>query len=135
MRLLVLLMGVFFASCSPKNATKNGVFTPVFDAKTTYSLTSLALRGQVVALPDGRRPTVQFPAPDQISGFAGVNRYTMAFPGGQAVATKMAGPPAAMALENQFLEALQLVTKIERRDGGAIRLTSPDGATRLEFGK
>lgn len=134
MRLLVLLAAVFFASCSPKNATKNGVLPPVFDAKTTFSLTSLTLRGQAVALPDGRRPTVQFPAPDQISGFAGVNRYTMAFPGGQAVATKMAGPPAAMALENQFLEALQLVTKLERRDGG-VRLTSADGATRLEFGK
>lgn len=94
----------------------------------------MTLRGQAVALPDGRRPTVGFPAADEVSGFAGVNRYTMRWPGGPATATKMAGPPAAMALENQFLEALQLVTKIERTAGG-VRLTSPDGTTRLEFGK
>ncbi len=134
MRLCVLLAAVVFASCSPKNTTKNAVLPPVFDAKTSFSLRAMTLRGQAVALPDERRPTVQFAAADQLSGFAGVNRYSLAWPGGPATATKMAGPPGAMALENQFLEALQLVTKIEPVAGG-VRLTSPDGATRLEFSK
>ena len=96
---------------------------------------------QNIALPATRRPTIQFGEKNRVSGLAGVNRYTVegAVSGkdglswsGPAAATKMAGPPEAMALEDSFLQALQTVTRIELRNG-QLRLTSADGTTRMEL--
>ena len=84
---------------------------------------------------------MQFGEKNLVSGLAGVNRYTAeaTVSGkdgiswiGQAAATKMAGPPEAMAVEDSFLQALQAVTRIELR-GGKLKLASADGATRLEL--
>ena len=86
---------------------------------------------------------MQFDEKNRVSGLAGVNRYTTeaAVSGedgiswiGQAVSTKMAGPPEAMAVEDAFLQALQAVSRIEMQNG-KLKLASADGATRLELAR
>jgi len=46
----------------------------------------------------------------------------------------MAGPPEAMAVEDNFFQALQAVSLIELQ-GGKLKLASADGATRLELAR
>ncbi len=96
-----------------------------------------------VSLPKTRVPTLQFSQTNLVSGFAGVNRFTAeaTLSGkniltwtGPAAATKMAGPPEAMSLENQYLDSLQQATRVEL-SGKTLTLTSPDGSTRLVFSR
>lgn len=72
--------------------------------------------GEVVPADAAARPTLTVGEDGRLSGFSGVNRYTGSlsvdalarglFNPGPVAATKMAGPPAAMDLESQFLETL-----------------------------
>lgn len=70
-------------------------------------------------------------AGDEVSGFAGVNRYTgrLADEGeflfGPLASTRMAGPPAAMELETRYLSALQQATGW-RVEEGQLRVVSGD---------
>lgn len=84
---------------------------------------------------------MQFREDGGVSGLAGVNRYSTAAEldgkggilwKGQPVATKMAGPAEAMALEDRFLETLQAVKRITL-EGGKLTLSSADGAYRMEL--
>jgi heat shock protein HslJ len=81
-----------------------------------------------VEIPAGARiPTLSFGADGSIAGNAGVNRYgsaadVPALAMGRwriqpLTSTRMAGAPAAMALEQQFLRALESATAIAIRDG------------------
>ena len=149
MRIFGTLLAIVLASCAPNNAPKAASAAPFSTIKWSdlvgapFTLTSLAVKTQKIALPATRRPTIQFAEKNRVSGSAGVNLYAVegAVSGkddlswsGPAAATKMAGPPEAMALEDSFLEALQAVTRIELRDG-QLRLTSADGTTRMEFNR
>ena len=83
---------------------------------------------------------MQFTETDRVSGMAGINRYsggvslsaTGGVTFGPMIATKMAGPSDAMELEAGFLDALSTVTRMEYQ-AGKLKLTTADGATRLEF--
>lgn len=138
---MLLLLG----SCAPKNTPKTvAAFAPLnwsTLAGAPFTLTALTVKGKETPLPATRRPTIQFGDNGAVSGMAGVNRYsTAATVSGKdslawtspVAATKMAGPPEAMALENAFLQALEAANKVELRDG-KLKLTSTDGVTRLEF--
>jgi heat shock protein HslJ len=83
----------------------------------------------------GRAPDVQFGGDGRLSGFAGVNRLMGSWHVDDGVltiegpaTTMMAGPPPAMALEQQFLRALGTAGTLHH-DGD--RLTIGD---RLSFG-
>lgn len=78
-------------------------------------------------------PTFRLGADGKAGGFAGVNRWSgtctatgasLAF--GPLVATRMAGPPERMELEQQYLRAMATVTQWAIADG-TLRLS--DGAT------
>jgi heat shock protein HslJ len=83
---------------------------------------------------------MQFGAQNRLSGLAGVNRYSAdasvskqgSISIGPPIATKMAGPPEAMAIEDKFLQALTALTRIEWK-GRRLKLTSADRKTRLEL--
>ena len=101
----------------------------------------MTVKMKKIQLPATRRPTMQFDEKNRVSGLSGVNRYTTeaAVSGkdgiswtGPAVSTKMAGPPEAMVVEDNFFQALQAVSRIELQNG-KLKLASADGATRLEL--
>lgn len=81
----------------------------------------------------------------QVSGFAGVNRYFSQldlsklargdFSLGPAGSTMMAGSPDAMSLENDFLGALNSVTKLDvsALSDGVLRLLGDRGQELLKF--
>jgi heat shock protein HslJ len=77
-----------------------------------------------VTLPADCMPTFMLGADGKASGFAGVNRWfgtctangaSLAF--GPLVATRMAGPPARMELEQQYLRVIATVTQWTIADG------------------
>jgi heat shock protein HslJ len=81
-----------------------------------------------VEVPAGSRiPTLSFGQDGSIAGNAGVNRYRSAADVPSLAAgrwliqevscTAMAGPPAAMALEQDFLRALETANAVAIRDG------------------
>jgi len=86
----------------------------------------------------GKVPGLSFGSDGGVSGFAGVNRLASkvdlaALANGQfklapSAVTRMAGEPAAMNLENAFLEAL---TKVDSFDVKGDTLTLSQGASRL----
>lgn len=85
------------------------------------------------------RLTVAFGADGRASGHTGVNRFSAAYEAagralsfGSAATTRMAGPPEAMRLEQQFLAALGRVARWEA-DGDQLVLRDADGATQLTF--
>ncbi len=75
--------------------------------------------------PDARRPTLQLDADSgQVSGFAGVNRFSGSYELGADYlsfgalgATRMGGPPELMVAEQIYLEALSRVDGWRMRDG------------------
>ena len=78
-------------------------------------------------------PTFMLGADGKASGFAGVNRWfgtctangtSLAF--GPLVSTRMAGPPARMELEQQYLRVMATVTQWSIADG---RLRLSDGTS------
>jgi len=148
MRVFAVLLVLVMTACAPRNAPKTAVaaFAPLnwsSLAGAPFTLASLTVKGKKLVLPASRRPTIQFGDNGAVSGMAGVNRYTTAAAvsgkdgiawTGPVAATKMAGPPEAMALENDFLQALEAVRKIELRDG-KLKLASADGAIRMELNR
>ena len=86
------------------------------------------------ALPEGApTPTLNVAPDGTVSGNSGVNRFTGKLGSGEGklfgpmASTRMAGPPAAMALEDRFLEAMSAVTAFEIV-GEQLVLSGPDGA-------
>jgi heat shock protein HslJ len=75
-----------------------------------------------------------------VSGFSGVNTYSGpasakpdgSFQAGPLASTLMAGPPAAMAAERLYLDALAAATSC-RAAGGKLTLYAPDGKAALTF--
>jgi heat shock protein HslJ len=144
MRLLATIAVLILASCTSTKIQK--VPPPPVAAKppdlagAAFTLSAITVRGKEIPLPATRRPTMQFTETNRVSGLAGVNRYSgeatltgndgIAF--GPMIATKMAGPPDAMLLESNFLDALGSVARIEYR-AGILKLSTADGATRLEL--
>lgn len=90
-------------------------------------------------------PTLTLVEGPRVVGHAGVNRYSAAldesaladgrFLLGPAIATRMAGPPEAMAMETEFLTALERVATFDRDalDTGTLRLLDADGREVLRF--
>lgn len=131
---------------------------PGTPAATPAAAAGLALAGTEwqcltiggMAVKDPQPPTIAFGADGRASGYAGVNRYGGAWSSaagtalklGPMAATRMAGPPERMELEDRFLDALEGVdsAKVEgvtltlRRAGAATAtfgkvLAAPKGAT------
>lgn len=98
---------------------------------TSWELAELG-PGQPLAAVE-RKPTLEFGAEGAVGGFSGVNRFRgkamlegdkLSF--GPLATTRMAGPPAAMELEQRYLEALGRVAGYELTGG---RLTLRDAAS------
>ncbi len=86
-----------------------------------------------------RTPTLTVMADGTVGGNSGVNRFTGRLADGdEAVfgpmaSTRMAGPPAAMELENRVLKAMAAATSFEI-EGDRLILSGPDGPL-LTFGR
>lgn len=90
-------------------------------------------------------PTLSIASDGRVSGMAGLNRYTSSldpvalseggFAIGPAAATKMAGPPEAMRIEDQFLTALARVASFDAQQlaQGALALLDAHGTEVLRF--
>lgn len=90
-------------------------------------------------LDPGARLTLRFDESGRAAGHAGVNRYNAAVAADatsltfkQAVVTRMAGTPEAMALESDFLGRLNRVTAW-RADGAQLKLLDSRGAVLVEL--
>src|SRR5438874_405833 len=90
------------------------------------------LKGKPVQAVEGMRgsPTLRFNSEKkQANGFSGVNRFFGSYEAeggklkfGTLAGTRMAGPPAAMALEQEFLAMLGGVTHSRIKDGDTLEL-------------
>jgi len=99
-------------------------------------------RGEDLAAGGGKPPSLHIAEDGRVSGFSGVNRFAgtteiAALREGKLAltplaVTRMAGPPAAMDLENRFLTALEQARSF-RIDGDALRLAAVDGKDLLTF--
>jgi heat shock protein HslJ len=145
MRVLAAVFVMFLTACTPKNGPRAAAMPPAPAVAWSdlegapYTVESLTVDGREVGLPGERRPTMAFGADHRVSGMAGVNRYSAEGElktengwawKGAPVATRMAGPPEAMAVEAAFLEAIQKVARIERR-AGKLECSSADGRTKI----
>jgi heat shock protein HslJ len=110
----------------------------------TWNLTTLDGASVADMLgPDMKAPNLEFAEDGRVSGFAGVNRVMSSvdlgalkrgeFALSPAATTMMAGPEAAMDLEQKFLSALHRATGI-RIDGNRLDLTDA-GASVLSFAR
>jgi len=106
-----------------------------------WHLESLRVDGNEHTLLPRSRATLQFQDDGSVTGVAFINRFfgkgTVTADGaltwGDAFgATKMAGPPELMELEQLYLSALPK-TRSVRLDAGQMLLESEDGTTRLQF--
>jgi len=110
---------------------------PSMLADTSWELVLLPGASSVVGI---RGPLVMsFELGGRASGNAGVNRFSASaevdgdrLRFGQAIATRMAGPPEAMALEADFLGRLQRVA-VWRIEGDRLRLFDGGGAELMGF--
>ena len=108
-------------------------------ADTSWAL--VRLQGEALVLPpNSRRPFLFFSADGRLFGFSGVNRFsgspkidgeTLSF--GPLAATRMAGEPAVMAIENRLFESLRLATAWHIRDGKLELLPAPGRAALAIF--
>jgi heat shock protein HslJ len=145
MRVFATFLVLVLASCAPKNTSKapsGALFSSIKWTDLTgapFILTSLTLKMKEIQLPATRKATMQFFDTNRVGGNAGVNRYTVeaTVSGKDSIAwtsspitTRMAGPPEAMSMESDFLQALEAVTRIEL-EGGTLKLASADGSVRL----
>jgi heat shock protein HslJ len=117
---------------------------PLSQLAGEWALTQLGgkdIASMLAAIPNGSAPTLNFAKDGAVGGFSGVNRIgggkldpAALAQGklslGNMFSTKMAGPPAAMQLENDFLGALNKVSSFRLTDGGK-GLSLTDGASEL----
>ncbi len=103
-----------------------------------WTLAWMHARGSIAPPRDdaARGPSVTFAEGGQITGFAGVNRYSGKldaaalrdghFATGPLAATRMAGPPEAMELDEQFLGLLDRANRY-RVDGATLVFSDESG--------
>ena len=92
-----------------------------------------------------RAPSLDIADDGKVSGFAGVNHFFadldlarasgFNFPLGPVGATKMAGPPEAMAIEHEYLSALSSATRYDARRlrDGVLILLDMNGGKLMRF--
>ena len=105
-------------------------------------LVRLVQNGSPVTIPSGKSPTLTFIDKTKAGGFAGVNRYSgeyqfsngaeITWSGPGFIATKMAGPPERMALEDRFLATLGKTKRVGTVENRVI-LSSEDDQFITEF--
>jgi heat shock protein HslJ len=117
---------------------------PLTQLAGEWALTQLGgkdIASMLSAIPGGKAPSLNFAKDGAVGGFGGVNRIgggkldpAALAQGklslGNMFSTKMAGTPAAMQLEDQFLGALNNVSGFKLLDGGR-GLSLTDGASEL----
>lgn len=107
---------------------------------TDLNCVRLVMQGTAVTLPADAGITLRITGPGKVAGRAAVNRYfggyTLGAPGEiqwtPFGTTRMAGPADRMALEDQFLKALEATTRVHAR-GNGITFQSADGTTVVEM--
>lgn len=132
MVLAVSITGCASSETNADSAPKPSVtINPEEHLHGEWTLTALHGRSIAETLAGGElrsAPTMTISDDGRLSGFSGVNRYAGPvlnpdslvdgrFAVGPLVSTKMAGPPAAMRMENDFFDALDNATAI---DSGAL---------------
>lgn len=128
-----------FAGCGTPNSTAAEPAKPLMG--TVWTLAEMD--GKALAVTEGlRTPTLQLDsATKRASGISGINRIFGSFESsgstlkfGPIGGTKMAGPPAAMAVERSFLKAMAGVTsftiasnrlELKAGDKAVLRFQSP----------
>lgn len=136
---LLLLSGCATGSGSGSPATAESLAR--FE-NTDLNCTGLVIQGTPVTLPADAGITLRITGPGKVAGRSAVNRYFGGYTLGAAGAiqwtpfgaTRMAGPPERMKLEDQYLKALESTTRAEVTAHGLI-LQSPDAATRVDFSR
>jgi heat shock protein HslJ len=117
---------------------------PLTQLAGEWALTQLGgnnIASTLSTIPGGKAPSLNFAKDGAVGGFSGVNRIgggkldpAALAQGklslGNLFSTKMAGPPEAMKLENDFLAALGKATNFKLLDGGK-GLSLSDGASEL----
>ncbi|HMO66454.1 MAG TPA: META domain-containing protein [Verrucomicrobiota bacterium] len=150
LRLLVLAAaGVLLAGCASSSPKSMSTPVPATTAnlaplrEADLKLARLVADGQTITVPAERPPALQFLADGGVAGFAGVNRFNGAFTlgpegtltwGPGLAATRMAGPPERMALENAFMKALPATTRLGVLPYGVV-FQSEDGKNVVELVK
>lgn len=137
--LIIIGLASTILGCS---ATQSG--GPVGNASPLGDWTLWLIEGETTdtAVPrTAKTPTLRVAENGQVSGIAGVNNYTGQvladelaqgkFTLGSVIATRMAGPPQAMALETRFLNLLQQADTIDS-NGSTLALRS-GGKVLLRF--
>lgn len=140
--LVLTLTALALGGCAASQADRPAPEPPMHHLQTGWTLS--AIDGRPLPGSTAQPPTLTL-SDGRIGGHAGVNRYSAAldepaldegrFLLGPAIATRMAGPPEAMALESEFLTALERVATLDRAalDAGTLRLLDADGREVLRF--
>lgn len=134
--LLVAALALIMSACSASDepsSTRGMSFSPV------GSWTLWLIQGETAetAVPKTAKvPTLHINNEGEVSGTAGVNRYSAAasaellaqsrFEVGQVIMTRMAGPPQAMRLESRYISLLQQARRYEC-DGKTLALRDDSG--------
>lgn len=146
--LVTALVGCMLsAGCGSTSETGTAAMK-AFDVKSLAGDWTLShLNGQSVTAPEGGRglPTLSFFEPGRVGGLAGVNRWNSAvdqdalakgeFSLKGVMTTMMAGDPAAMKLEQDFVGALSKTRSFDQKQlmSGVLSLRDGSGAETLRF--
>jgi len=146
--LLVAVVCVLATGCSTGTGAGNGagMGKPATAASlvglenTDLNCVRLVMQGTAVSLPADAGITLRIAGPGKVAGRAAVNRYfggyTLGVPGEiqwtPFGTTRMAGPADRMALEDQFLKALEATTQVQIM-GNGLTFQSADGTTVVEM--
>jgi heat shock protein HslJ len=135
---------VAIAGCAPgRGAGAPSTPRPAGSLVGSWTVTKLSGREVRELLAEGgRAPTLAVAADGGFSGFSGVNRYSGTadaaglsrgvFDAGPIVATKMAGRPEAMAVEQAMFKALN-AGKTFAVEGDGATLSTDDGVVVMEL--
>lgn len=134
---LALAVATIAAGHGCSSTSPGGMPVSIADIRGDWILTRIS--GKPIQPPaSGRLPSLKLESDGKVSGFAGVNRLASSvdvaglargeFKLKPAAVTKMAGPPDAMKIENDYLAALNKVTTSKM---DASELSLGDGAGEL----
>ncbi|GAB3269415.1 hypothetical protein GCM10027347_39620 [Larkinella harenae] len=150
MKMTLMLVSAILLGAASCNHTTNSTVQPLFasasTAAGTYKLVEPASKFDVslVLTPDSASSEVANRVAYKIGGRSSVNHYFSTLTGSPASdavqvsaigATKMAGPPEAMAFEDNYFKKLQAVKRYEIVDGRLRLLVGDSGTDALVYEK
>ncbi len=142
----LLLLAIGLIAASSGCASSSAAMSPNSGSSVfgNWTLTEMAGTSALASMPPGSNPpTLRISVDGMIFGFTGVNRLDSSvslaelaqgeFHMGAAATTRMAGPPAAMAVESQFVSGLTSATRYQVTSS-TLTLSGPAGEL-LQFSR